>query len=482
MAIRKIAKIFTESESNPWNKRGLIRTHIGGFLCVYRALDLFCILACLAIVLEFHQLSIPPVMRTEGLLAIVLFLYTAESLELYCSWRTMKTMEMICTLWLACLLAATGQLITTTVFNIERVDATISASWLALVLASLTCWRLVYRASLSWIRRRGYNSRSAVFIGLTDGGLNLAASIADNPQLGIRNAGFFDDRDIERIAPEFRHRVVGKIEDAIQLAQKDAIDIIYITIPMSAQSRITDILNRCGDSTAPVHLALDFFEHNMLHTCFHTVGTVTTLGVYESPLYGARTWLKRAEDILLASIILVIVAIPMGIIAIAVKATSPGPIIYKQNRYGLSGRRIQVWKFRSMSTVEGDHQVRQATKNDVRVTPLGRFLRRTSLDELPQFFNVLQGSMSVVGPRPHAVCHNEEYRALIDCYMLRHKVKPGITGLAQINGFRGETQTIDKMKQRVDCDLEYIRSWSVLLDIKIVVLTLFTGFTGENTF
>ena len=194
----------------------------------------------------------------------------------------------------------------------------------------------------------------------------------------------------------------------------------------------------------------------------------------------AKYVLKRMFDIVFSLCVLSVIAIPMLVIAAIVKITSPGPAIFKQLRYGLDGRSIEVWKFRSMSTMDNGSEVKQATKGDARITPVGAFIRKTSLDELPQFINVLQGSMSVVGPRPHAVAHNEQYRKLIPYYMLRHKVKPGITGWAQINGYRGETDTLDKMSGRVDYDLDYIRHWSLWMDIKIILLTLFKGFTGKN--
>ncbi|HBS2773414.1 TPA: exopolysaccharide biosynthesis polyprenyl glycosylphosphotransferase, partial [Klebsiella quasipneumoniae subsp. similipneumoniae] len=167
---------------------------------------------------------------------------------------------------------------------------------------------------------------------------------------------------------------------------------------------------------------------------------------------------------------------------IGIKLTSPGPVLFKQNRYGLNGKQIQVWKFRTMRVMENSAVVTQATRNDPRITKFGAFLRKTSLDELPQFINVLQGRMSIVGPRPHAVAHNEQYRVLVENYMIRHKVKPGITGLAQINGFRGETDTLDKMEKRIQFDLQYIQSWSLLLDLKIIFLTFFRGFVGKNAF
>ena len=206
------------------------------------------------------------------------------------------------------------------------------------------------------------------------------------------------------------------------------------------------------------------------------------LSIYDTPLNGLGQWLKRLEDLVLGSIILAMISLPMLAIAIGIKLTSRGPVLFKQDRYGLDGQKIKVWKFRSMRTMENGAKVTQATKGDPRITPFGAFLRRTSLDELPQFFNVLQGSMSIVGPRPHAVAHNEEYRQLISGYMLRHKVKPGITGWAQINGWRGETDTLDKMAKRIEFDLAYIRNWSLLFDLKIVYWTIFRGFVGSNAY
>ena len=191
---------------------------------------------------------------------------------------------------------------------------------------------------------------------------------------------------------------------------------------------------------------------------------------------------KRISDVVLASIILVLISPLLLAIAIGVKLSSPGPVVFRQKRNGLDGSEITVYKFRSMTTQDNDSVVVQARKDDVRITPFGAFLRRTSLDELPQFFNVLQGRMSIVGPRPHAVAHNEQYRELIKAYMVRHKVKPGITGWAQVNGLRGETETIDKMKARVEYDLEYLRNWSLGLDLQIIVRTVRVLFFDRNAY
>jgi len=206
------------------------------------------------------------------------------------------------------------------------------------------------------------------------------------------------------------------------------------------------------------------------------------VSIYENPVSGLRGVVKRFEDIFLSLIILFIIALPMLFIAITIKLTSRGPILFRQIRYGLGGKPIKVWKFRSMKASKDGDEFLQAIKNDPRITRFGAFLRKTSLDELPQFFNVLSGSMSIVGPRPHAVAHNEAYRNIIRGYMLRHKTKPGITGWAQVNGFRGETDSLDKMRNRVMYDIDYIRKWSVLFDLKIILLTVVKGFIGKNAY
>jgi putative colanic acid biosynthesis UDP-glucose lipid carrier transferase len=180
--------------------------------------------------------------------------------------------------------------------------------------------------------------------------------------------------------------------------------------------------------------------------------------------------------------VLLLISPLLLMIAAAIKLTSKGPVLFRQDRYGLDGKRIGVYKFRSMKVMENGGAVTQAKRNDSRVTAVGAFLRRTSLDELPQFFNVLLGEMSVVGPRPHAVAHNEEYRKQVAYYMLRHKVRPGITGWAQINGWRGETDTLEKMEMRVKYDLDYIRNWSLFFDVRIVFKTVFKGFVDKNAY
>jgi len=231
-----------------------------------------------------------------------------------------------------------------------------------------------------------------------------------------------------------------------------------------------------------VYLAADFFAFNLLHARWGALGGVPTVSLHETPFYGVDGWLKRLEDIVLGSLILMIIAIPMLIIGIFVKLTSPGPALFRQRRYGLNGEVIHVLKFRSMSVTEDGDEIKQATEGDVRITKLGAFLRRTNLDELPQFLNVIEGTMSIVGPRPHAIAHNELYRTKIQGYMLRHKVKPGISGWAQVNGWRGETDTLDKMEKRIEHDLDYIRNWSLLWDLQIIFMTVFGSGAHRNAY
>jgi putative colanic acid biosynthesis UDP-glucose lipid carrier transferase len=210
------------------------------------------------------------------------------------------------------------------------------------------------------------------------------------------------------------------------------------------------------------------------------VSGLPVVAVCDTPFTGIDGLLKRGSDIVLSLLILILIAPLLLVLAIAVKLTSPGPIIFKQRRYGLDGEEIVVYKFRSMTVCEDGGQIQQAQLGDQRITPLGAFMRRTSLDELPQFVNVLQGRMSIVGPRPHAIAHNELYRKVINGYMVRHKVKPGITGWAQVCGYRGETDTLDKMQARIDHDLEYLRNWSLRLDLFIIFRTVWVILKGQR--
>ena len=272
------------------------------------------------------------------------------------------------------------------------------------------------------------------------------------------------------------------INDLIAAVKAGHINAVYIALPLLGESKIEQLLIDLADTTVSAYIIPDLFVSNIMKSNWTNFAGLSVVSVYAAPFQGLSGLIKRLLDIVLSTLILVIIWPLMLIIALAIKLTSKGPVLFKQRRYGLDGNVISVWKFRSMSVCEDGPQLAQAQKNDVRITPLGKYLRKTSLDELPQFFNVLQGSLSVVGPRPHANAHNEDYRKRIIGYMLRHKVKPGITGLAQVNGWRGETDTLVKMEKRVEYDLEYIQNWSVGLDLKIVFLTILHGFYDKNAY
>jgi putative colanic acid biosynthesis UDP-glucose lipid carrier transferase len=235
-------------------------------------------------------------------------------------------------------------------------------------------------------------------------------------------------------------------------------------------------------TTASLFFVPDVFGISIIQGRLQDMNGVPVVGICDTPFTGTNQLVKRISDIVIASAVLVLMAPLLVAIALGVKLSSPGPAIFRQRRNGLGGEEIVVYKFRTMRTMEDGDVVRQARRDDERITRFGAFLRRTSLDELPQFVNVLQGRMSIVGPRPHAVAHNELYRQVIKAYMVRHKVKPGITGWAQVNGQRGETDTVDKMRARVEYDLEYLRNWSLGLDLQIIARTLKLVFFDRNAY
>jgi putative colanic acid biosynthesis UDP-glucose lipid carrier transferase len=324
--------------------------------------------------------------------------------------------------------------------------------------------------------------RTAVVVGANPLGRQLAGRIAANPILGIRFAGYFDDRDAQRLEGVAAGDALGRLSQLADYAKARRIDVIYVALPMASQPRILKLMEDLRDTTASVYFVPDILLFDLIQARVDSIGGIPVLAVCESPFYGLNALFKRGSDLLLAASILALIAPLMLAIACGVKLSGPGPVLFRQRRYGLDGREIVVYKFRSMTCAEDGAVVRQATRDDRRVTPFGAFLRRYSLDELPQFINVLQGRMSVVGPRPHAVAHNEMYRKQIPGYMIRHKVKPGITGLAQVNGLRGETETLAKMQARIECDLAYLRNWSLLLDLQIVVKTVAVVLRGDDAY
>ena len=361
-------------------------------------------------------------------------------------------------------------------------DPHVILTWvLATPLAQLTAHLMVPVVLPRLLAAEGMQ-RTAIIAGGGELGSKLAERIRTTPFLGIRFAGYFDDRHPERMRRAGPDEFLGRIEHLADYVKTHRVDLIYITLPMASQPRILKLLDELRDTTASIYFTPDIFLSDLIQARMDGIGEIPVVAVCETPFYGINGLIKRVSDIVLASTILVLISPLVLAIAVGVKLNSPGPVLFKQRRYGLDGREIIVYKFRTMTVLEDGNAIRQATCNDPRVTPFGAILRRYSLDELPQFINVLQGRMSVVGPRPHAVAHNEIYRKLIKSYMIRHKVKPGITGLAQVNGLRGETDNVEKMKARIEHDLNYLRNWSLRLDLQIVLRTVFVVLKKQNAY
>jgi putative colanic acid biosynthesis UDP-glucose lipid carrier transferase len=326
----------------------------------------------------------------------------------------------------------------------------------------------VLRQHVRWLATHGSDAPRYIIIGVNDVGVELARRL---PPTGF--LGYFDFRSVDRVARILDlDKLAGHCKDVANFVRKHGVKVVYIALPLANVPRMSELVNALRDTTASVYFVPDAFAFDLIQGRLVEINGMPALSVCDTPLHGMPEVCKRAMDIVLAGLGLLLLSPLLLLIAAAVRLTSRGPALFRQRRYGLGGEEILVYKFRSMRVCEDGPVVPQARKRDPRVTAVGAFLRRTSLDELPQLFNVLQGKMSLVGPRPHAIAHNELYRKLINGYMIRHKVRPGITGLAQINGLRGETETLEKMSERVRYDLEYLRHWSPWLDIKIVLKTI----------
>lgn len=331
--------------------------------------------------------------------------------------------------------------------------------------------------------RRSVQPQRAALAGYSENAKRFMDSLSASAEPGIRLAGLYFSSAAESGLRESDKTLVrGNLDRLIVDAREGLYDEVYIAMEMSEEDSIAQLISELSDCSIPVFFIPDIFTMNLLASQLYHLEGMPIISIYDSPMDARDIAIKRMEDVILSLLILLVAILPMLVIAMAIKLTSRGPAIFKQRRYGMSGEAIEIWKFRSMSVCDDGKLIVQAKKNDERLTALGAFLRRTSLDELPQFFNVLKGDMSIVGPRPHAVAHNEIYRKEIRGYMLRHLVKPGITGWAQVNGWRGETDTLDKMEMRVKYDLEYIKYWSMWFDLKIIAMTIFKGFFHKNAY
>ncbi|WP_084435688.1 undecaprenyl-phosphate glucose phosphotransferase [Desulfomicrobium escambiense] len=352
--------------------------------------------------------------------------------------------------------------------------------WAALGAGMLVAARGSIRNLLALYRRQGRNQRQAVLIGAGSLAQQWIQTVRNYPELGIVPVAAYDD-DPVKIGGECKGvPVLGDCGHAVTFVNEKHVPMVFLTLPHNAEKRARQILDQFLSSPANLYIIPDIFTFQLMNLNAFQVGDIPVIALSASPMSARKEILKRAEDLILGILALIVASPVMLGITLAIKLTSPGPVFFRQWRYGLDGREIRIWKFRTMCVTEDGYRFQQATRDDWRITPLGRLLRRFSLDELPQLFNVLDGSMSLVGPRPHAVAHDESFRSRLPGYMWRLKIKPGITGWAQVNGWRGETDTMEKMEKRVEHDHYYIENWTLSLDIRILWLTLLHGFVNDN--
>jgi putative colanic acid biosysnthesis UDP-glucose lipid carrier transferase len=335
---------------------------------------------------------------------------------------------------------------------------------------------------LKYQRKSGRNVRNVVIVGAGDLAKRVILQVEKSAWTGYRICALFDDNEKLQGVKVKNFFVLGKLNDVESYLASHDVDEVWLALPLRAEKRMKELLYEIRHYTVNIKLIPDIFGFSLLHHSMTEIAGLPAVNLSDSPMGGVNQLVKAVEDRVLGLFIFLLIIIPSIVIAIAIKMTSPGPILFKQKRHGWDGKVINVYKFRTMEVHESNGDIVQASKSDSRITSLGAFLRRTSLDELPQFYNVLQGRMSIVGPRPHAVQHNDLYKNQVDRYMLRHMMKPGITGWAQINGLRGETDTLEKMKKRIEYDLYYIENWSLGFDLKIILKSIFKGFINKNAY
>ena len=349
-------------------------------------------------------------------------------------------------------------------------------TYYAMMLVTLVFWQISSRYILKAYRRRGYNFTRVVIVGTGNTASRLYSAMQTDAGFGYKVCGFFD---AERPGPGFQGKYAGTIDDLGEYVRKHAVTQIFYTLS-GQREELTRVLKIADDQAADFYYVPQISQYVSRRFELHTIGSIPVMSMRRNPLKNIlNRWTKRAFDFTVSSIFLCIYPLIYIPVAIAIKISSPGPVYFRQERTGYRGRSFECLKFRTMK-VNTNADTVQATKDDPRKTRLGNFLRKTSIDELPQFINVWKGDMSIVGPRPHMLKHTHEYTKLVDRYMVRHTIKPGITGWAQVNGYRGITDELWKMEKRVEADVWYIENWSFLLDLKIMVRTVLNALGGEK--
>jgi putative colanic acid biosynthesis UDP-glucose lipid carrier transferase len=471
---------------NPNRLRGVLKEHSSALNVIFHVGDWFMV-ALTGWLAHWYYLGRPSLYDRYEIALLVGVLLTAlifPRFNIYRAWRgasLIDELRLITLAWGGVIVSLVA------IAFVTKVGATYSRGW-ALIWAGST-WlglmasRVFIRNLLMRLRARGFNQRRIVIVGAAGLGQEVATRLQAMPWAGLQVVGFFCDEEALRSTSPCGLPVLGRLEELPGFVERESVDQVWLTMPLSEVNRVRSVLHSLRYATVDIRFVPDVFGLRLLNHSVTDVAGMPVMNLSVSPMEGINRLVKGLEDRVLALLILILISPLLLVIALGVKLSSPGPVLFKQKRHGWDGREIRVYKFRTMVVHrEAGEQVTQASRGDARITAFGAFLRRTSLDELPQFFNVLQGRMSIVGPRPHALAHNEFYKEHIDYYMQRHKVKPGITGWAQINGFRGETDTLEKMQKRVEYDLYYIDHWSVWFDLKIIFLTIFKGFVNRNAY
>jgi len=465
--------------------RGMLKEHASLLNVAFYVADwlMIAISAWLAYWIYLGDTQMPGHYSVGILIALLLSAWLFPRFSIYQAWRgasILDEMRSVSLAWGSVLLALTAFAFTT------KMGAQYSRGWLGIW--ALVGWfnllvaRLLLRTGLRWMRRHGFNQRHIVIVGSAGLGEEVAQRLGMSPWMGLNIVGYFHgDEDGAEGMANVPH--IGGLDSVADFVIANGIEQVWIAMPLRDEDKVKWLLHELRHTTVDVRFVPDFFGLRLLNHSVMDVAGLPVMNLSVSPMSGTNVLVKDVEDRLLSLFILLVISPLMILIAIGVKLTSQGPVFYRQKRMGWNGEAFTMYKFRSMKIHEEKNgTITQAKRDDPRVTPFGAFLRRTSLDELPQFINVLQGRMSIVGPRPHALEHNEQYKELIDPYMLRHKVKPGITGWAQVSGWRGETDTLEKMQKRVEYDLYYIEHWSLWFDIKIILMTLVKGFLHKNAY
>lgn len=467
-------------------KNGLtLKEHSTSLTLLLRGIDCFCFFMAglFSFWLRFEHVSLNTPYKSLLLLGIVLSAVSLSFFEAYRAWRGASFFSEIACISKAlistflCLVLFGFLTHTTEIFSRIWV-----VTWLITSGVFLISSRFVLRRILGQLRAKGYNIRRVIIIGDSSLAQKVAHKLSTTQNSGLLVQGFIGNSIIQTAPLE--HPYLGTIDNVDNIVKEMKTDQVWIALPIGEVEKMRQAQAALATSAVTIRLVPDIYDFQLLNHSITEVAGLPVINLSTSHmLEGKNRFLKSLEDKILSAIILICISPILIGLSIAIKLTSKGPILFKQHRTGANGRDFKVYKFRSMVVHnEEDGKVTQAKKGDSRVTPIGAFMRRTSLDELPQFINVLQGRMSIVGPRPHALAHNEYYKTLVESYMRRHMVKPGITGWAQVNGFRGETDTIEKMKNRVEYDLYYIENWSIWLDLRIITLTIFKGFINKNAF